>query len=199
MQSDAITPVFVVGCILLSISPFVVAGYMLRQIDQAAKRHEAPVRIWLVDLFSLMFLIQLPLTLISWQTADEIGVVILAVVLFSGVMTLIWWATVKTVSRAGVTMVLWRSAISLVVIPMAYVGSFAIMFTTIALLSDDHDMLVSSRFNLWILESVLIALMMGSILIVKRAVYIADKKQKPARTDSPVALPAGRRRVNWDD
>jgi len=172
---------------------------MLKQIDDAAKRHEAPVKIWLVDLFSLIFLIQLPLTYVSqWQTEVEISVVILMVVLFSAIMTLVWWTTIKTVSRAGITMVLWRSAISLVVIPMAYVGSFAIMAVAISLLNGGKP-IFGQRMSPWIVESVLVALMAGSMLIVKRAVFVADETQKPIPTERPVVPLAGGRQIDWDD
>ncbi len=183
---------FYLGAILLLLSPLFVAGYMLGQIDKAAKRQQAPVKIWLVDLFSLVFLIQIPLALISrWQTEMEIGPLIAIVLLFSGIMTLVWWTTIKTVSQAGITSVFWRSAISLFVIPMAFVGSFAIMIVTLGL--------ADGQAVLWFIDSVLVLMMAGSILIVKRAIFVSKSFQKhdsAKATDVPHIK--GRRR-HWDN
>ncbi len=183
---------FYLGVILLLLSPLFVAGYMLGQIDKAARRQRAPVKIWLVDLFSLVFLIQIPLALISrWQTEMEIGPLIAIVLLFCGIMTLVWWTTIKTVSRAGITSVFWRSAISLFVIPMAFVGSFAIMIITLGL--------ADGQAGLWFIDSVLVLMMACSILIVKRAIFVARSPLKQDRSEDSVAPRPKGRLIRLDD
>ena len=112
--------------ILLSLTlPIVLAIYILRQIDHAAKNRRAKVKIFIVDFFSLIFMIQLPFVLLRDQM-EEPGVIAGAIV-FALVMILVWWTTVRMVSQAGIQTTGWRSLVSIIVIPATYFGAFGLL------------------------------------------------------------------------
>ncbi len=121
----------ILGVILV---PIFFAGFILRLLDKAAKARQRPVRYYLVDFFSLVFLIQIPFALILQMPNRDNFAAALVAGFFGLMMALVWWTTIKTVSRAGIVRVADRSWISLLVIPMMYVGSFAIVGIAITLL-----------------------------------------------------------------
>ena len=162
------------ACIVL---PFVFSGFILHAIDTAAKRRQQPVKIWLVDLFSLMFLVQLPLAILfQFEYEDQRPIFIAAALLTAG-MLLIWWATIKTVSRAGIIHVSDRAWISLLVIPMTYLGSFAIVVVGGNIVTSVPRS--SSDLNLPVLvgiELVLIGLLVFSLFVTRRVVRQSAEK-----------------------
>ena len=105
-------------------APLFFAVYILRHFDYAAKRRRAEVRIFIVDFFSLIFMVQIPLVVLRNQI--DLREFIFFCVTFVLVMILIWWTTVRTVAQAGIQTTGWRTLISIIVIPSTYVGAFGI-------------------------------------------------------------------------
>jgi hypothetical protein len=158
----------IIGGILL---PFVFSGFILHTIDNAAKQRRQPVMIWLIDLFSLMFLVQLPLAILFRFEYEQRQPVVVAAALITGVMLLIWWATTRTVSKAGISRVSDRAWIALLVIPMTYLGSFAIVVIGGCLASSVWGS--SNDFNVPVLagiELALIGLLIFSLHVARRVV-----------------------------
>lgn len=56
------------GVILI---PIFFAGFILRLLDKAAKTRKRPVKIYVVDFFSLLFLMQIPLAITMQQPNRE--------------------------------------------------------------------------------------------------------------------------------
>ena len=113
--------------LLVIVFAMAIAVCILRPIDKAARNRREKFKFVLVDLFSLLFLIQLPLAILGHNFEDEsysYAVVAGALML---TMLLVWWTTVRVVSQAGIQTTSWRALISLIVIPATYIGSFALI------------------------------------------------------------------------
>jgi uncharacterized Tic20 family protein len=94
-------------------------------------------------------------------------------------MALIWWTTIKAVSRAGIDKFAYRFWISLLVIPMTYVGSFAIIAIGVTMNTSRYP------FGALIaIELVLIALLVVSLLVTLRAVKHGELGPE-VQVDSP--------------
>lgn len=153
---------------VLVLAPLWMAGRMLHLLDNAAKERKSPMRLWLVDFFSLLFLIQLPLAMfmpyLNIPTAGRAGVA----VFFSLTVLTVWWCTIKTVSGAGIVSGFWRSVISLFVIPMAYIGSLVLTVTggNIFFLKKTDDWYSTA----WVLEVLLMVALICSVILTRLAI-----------------------------
>ena len=113
--------------------PFVLAGLILQKIDRAAAEFNRPKEFFLVDLFSLMFLIPLPLAF-RHEYEDESLLIGRYIVL--PFMILIWWKTIQAVSAAGIVQTKHRFWIAFWVIPVTFLGSFGMSGLLILMLYD---------------------------------------------------------------
>lgn len=154
----------ILGVVLI---PVYFAGFILRLLDRAAKAQRQTVKIYVVDFFSLLFLMQIPFAILMQQSNNDRLMAIAVSGVFSLLMALVWWTTIRTVSKAGIVRVADRCWISLLVIPMMYVGSFAIIFIGLNIFSRD---LSGFRIDLAVIEVVLVALMLLSLVVTKRAI-----------------------------
>ncbi len=160
--------------------PLVFAGAILRYIDRAARLKNRPVKVHTVDFFSLIFLVQIPMAIaIQVENRGDQAGPILASIGFGAMMALIWWTTIKAVSRAGIDKFAYRFWISLLVIPMTYVGSFAIIAIGVTMNTSRYP------FGALIaIELVLIALLVVSLLVTLRAVKHGELGPE-VQVDSP--------------
>jgi hypothetical protein len=166
-------PIYVLFRVLLALLmlsviliPVVFAGFILRLLDKAAKARRRPVKIYIVDFFSLLFLMQIPLAIMmQLPNRDRVLSTVVSGV-FSLLMALVWWTTIKTVSRAGIVQIADRCWISLLVIPMMYVGSFAIIAIALTIFSNNFS---KFQIDLAVIEAVLVALMFLSLVVTRRA------------------------------
>ena len=157
----------------LVLAPMIVAGRMLHQLDVAAKKRKAPVKVWLVDFFTLLFLVQLPLAFVVKNLGINVRGRAAVAVGLCLVAMLVWWGTVKTISGAGITKVFWRSAISLFAFPMAYLGSFALSINGVHLVNQRaHD----PNYNtVWAIEIGLVILLALSFFLVIQGIHVAQE------------------------
>lgn len=154
----------------LVFGPFIAAGYMLRKLDVAARRNRyRKVRIVLPDIFSLLFLVQLPLSLVL-RFIDDINARAVAAVILCLAMMLVWWTAIKSVDRAGITDVGWRWGVSLVAIPVAFIGSYAMMANGLQLMAVAKSGYRNEMVVAAMLEVVLFVAMVGSFYLVNRAI-----------------------------
>jgi hypothetical protein len=165
----------VVALIAALISPFAFAIYILRSLDLAAKKRRAEYKFFVVDLFSLLFLVQLPLAIIG-PTLSEPGAMIGAGVL-SVAMILVWWTTVNTVSRAGIETTKWRTLISLIVIPSTYIGTFAIIGLSFSLLDPPNGKILTQSIG-WLVFN--ISCLIASLFITRAALRATVEQTRPA-------------------
>ena len=183
-------PVTAILVLMLILIPIIFAGMILNLIDRAARMRQRPVKMYLVDLFSLIFLIQIPWAIrlqlkvqpeqmAAWTTVAAIS---------SAVMVLIWWITITTVSKAGINRVSARAQISILVIPMTYVGSFAmIAIGTIILTSYREQEQPVGGFAA--IEFVLAFLMILSLHVTRRCIQTGDLQQSTTGDNVKVASP----------
>lgn len=118
----------------LLIGPFVYAIFVVRKLDQAARQRKKFVvktkfRFMIVDVLSLILLIQIPFKLLSLGARD--GSVQVLIFLFLAALTLVWFTTIRTVSEAGITTFKWRALVSMILIPTMYIGCFYFSITSI--------------------------------------------------------------------
>ena len=166
---------------LISSIPLIFAALILRVIDIAARQRREPVRLYIVDFFSLIFFIQLPMAIALQTENREQGSAVAVAGIFSALMALVWWTTVKTVSRAGISDSKTRAWISLLVIPMAYVGSFSIIATGIGIGNSQDKQMTATLIAI---EILLIGLMVLSWIVTRRAVRQAELKVDSSADDS---------------
>ncbi len=159
--------------IVLVVAPLAGAATTLRQIDRAAKIHRRPVKILLVDFFSLIFMVQIPWAILIQLNPgrDQLAPAYVVGLVFSSAMILVWWTTIASVSKAGITNVSARAQISLLVIPMTYVGSFAMTAMGFSLLDTSPE---NPVYGLVAIEIVLALLMIISFIVTVRAIRKAD-------------------------
>ncbi len=122
--------------LVLGLAPFFAAAWVLFPLDRLARWKRVRYQFMVVDYFSLVLLIQLPLAAKhaiyapdppSWSAGSYWGFdVILCLV--SG---LIWWTGVRTFGQAGIRDTRTRAILGLVVLPVAFFGAL----TGLALLS----------------------------------------------------------------
>lgn len=158
--------------ILATFLPILFAAVILNRIDRAARIRRQPVNVYLVDLFSLIFLIQIPMAIKLQLKIEDEPATMFAVIVFSLMMLLIWWTTIRAVSKAGIVRVSSRVWISILVIPMTYVGSFAIVALGWSLIANPDPV------DFWILsmvELLLVCLLVASMWISDRC--LKDWKQ----------------------
>ncbi len=153
--------------------------FFLRQIDNAAKKRGAPFGIFLVDLFSLSFMIAIPLAIVTSNGVEfDDRVAPLLTIIGIPTMALVWWTTIRTVSKAGINNSVWRAGVSLIVIPMCYVGNIVIGVLTAGIL---HGEINDTRMIA--LDGLLIALTIASGFIVFGA--LKNAKRSAARPTEP--------------
>jgi hypothetical protein len=122
---------------LVGIAAVTGAG-VLRPLDQAAKKSKLPLQFTLGDFFCLFLLIQLPTGLLHFWLSPledpEIWV-------FDGLAWvccgLMWWVSVRTLSRAGIRNPWHRGVFLVLVLPVAYFGSIvsAILWPVLCVLA----------------------------------------------------------------
>ena len=158
-------------------TPLVLAIYILRSIDLAAKRRQAKVNFFIVDLFSLIFLIQIPFVMMQ----AEIGSVGYYVVIgFSVIASMVvWWVTIRTVSQAGIMGTSWRLAISVVVIPSTFIGSFFLVGSCFVVWWDDEFRLTDAMLTLICLVGLI-----ASFFITRVALTKADQQVDMGSTET---------------
>lgn len=153
---------------LIFLAPIYGAIWILRQLDRAAKQRKGKVKIFLADLFCLFFLFQLPLVLCHDQFDEPLAIMV--AIVFSCLMVLVGWTTIKTVSKAGIQTCGWRSLISLVVIPSTYFGSFVLIAAILSIGNADNK-----YYSVAIATLCAIALI-SSAFITKNALAVAQSE-----------------------
>ena len=160
---------------ILLIGPFAYAIFILRKLDQAAQQRkklvsETKFRFMLVDVFSLILLIQMPFKILSL----DIGAGTVQVLLFFSLvaLALVWFTTIKTVSIAGIATFKWRALVSMILIPTMYIGCFYFSITSISWLTGSP---MSAEMIIWL--GVSLAGMVFSPWIIRGALNSVSQHQ----------------------
>ncbi len=168
-------------------APLCFAVHILRHFDYAAKRRRAEVQIFIVDFFSLIFMVQIPLVVLRSQI-DQRDFIVFCVT-FVLVMILIWWTTVKTVAQAGIQTMGWRALISIIVIPSTYVGAFGIP-SCVAVFTAANETTAPWAFGIGIS---LVFAMLVSLFITKAAMKAIDDQPIHSNLKNETFSP-----IDWD-
>ena len=128
----------VVACLLIG-------AWILWPLDAVATRQRHRVQFTVIDFFGLVFLLQLPMALINLGTPSSMEYNMdgrLLLYILGWIATaLVWWRSVVVFSRAGVTQTKDRALTVFLVLPMAYLGTFAIPVLLGAALLGDYTTL----------------------------------------------------------
>ena len=116
--------------LLCGVAPIFIGVYILAPLDRAARFRNAPFRYTMVDTFGLMFLIQLPMAVVSavvpanngfhGDDSRRLGLFLIAFV----ISTLVWWTAIRTFGKAGVTNNKHRLVLVFFVLPAGYYNAF---------------------------------------------------------------------------
>jgi hypothetical protein len=118
----------VITCILIG-------AWILWPLDTVAAHRRRPVQFTVIDFLGLVFLLQLPMALINLGTGMHAGMRgdQLAMYVLAWIGTaLVWWRSIVVFSRAGVTQAKDRALTVFLVLPMAYLGTFAVPILLVA-------------------------------------------------------------------
>ena len=143
--------------------------WILGPLDRAAWRRKHAVQFTMLDFLSLVFLLQLPLAVVHANLIDvrprSVGVLdgfgCLAV-------SLIWWGSVRTLSRAGIHAPWRRFALVAVCIPLAYVGTFALPLVTVLLFTALADPTALGRGRVVVSSSAALVILVCGLFLVGR-------------------------------
>jgi hypothetical protein len=112
--------------------------WVLGPIERAAKeRDHRSKQFFLSDLFCLFVLAQLPAGMVHWAASDDpiAHCEIVCQILVGGLAVWLWWRCVGLLSCAGVTVVLHRCVVLVVVLPAGLLGGIAMAFIPIMALA----------------------------------------------------------------
>lgn len=158
--------------------------WVFNPLERAARRRELPPQYSIADFLCLFFLIQLPMALVhgyfggaeSRRAADELDRVapwiLDAFAWFAcGMM---WWLSVRTLSRAGIRNPWSRAIFLVVVVPVALVGALGIPILSAVIVTDLGSLAPFSWWSLvLLLELALIAAVLGCGKYTRRIVAAA--------------------------
>ncbi len=121
----------VIGLVAIAVA---IGAWILRPLDQAAKSSVRAPQFTLVDFLCLFVLIQLPTGLIhGWlRGTDYPGIWVLDGFGW-GSCGMMWWISVRTLSRAGIQNPWHRGTFLLSALPLAFFGSIATPFIVLLL------------------------------------------------------------------
>ncbi len=139
------------ACILCPAAPLAVGGlalaigrWIFNPVDRTARGRQFPPQYSIADFLCLFFLIQLPMALVHGYLGgtesrrpgaelDRAAPWILDVFAWFA-CGMMWWLSVRTLSRAGIRNPWSRAIFLVIVIPVALVGALGIPIVTIAIL-----------------------------------------------------------------
>lgn len=109
--------------------PIATGIWILRPLDLAAKFKRKPTRFTILDFFGLVFLVQIPMALVHATLSRDDETLLYWVFMVLGwiASVAVWAMAVKTFSNAGIEAVWTRAALVFFVLPMAYMGTFAVV------------------------------------------------------------------------
>jgi hypothetical protein len=182
------------GCgvpLLLIFIGVTAARWVLGPLDRAAKNHQHPRQFTLADFLCLFVQIQLTLAgpaLAFRQMEDKATVAKIAAVII-GLVLLVWWTGVRTLSRAGVHDTLGRALTLTVAIPFGYAFSIAVSILPIGVVASLAD---GPRPNL-ALAGILFLAELAIILLVIALGYMTRRilatAQRQGETTPPEQQP----------
>jgi hypothetical protein len=137
-----VTGLMSIGVVLtVLLSPLLLAAWILIPLDRMARQRKVRCQFQLVDYFSLILLIQIPLAVkaalhndSSFDRPMQDSWVL--VVVFCCVSTLIWWTGVRTFGQAGIQQTRARAILGLLVLPLSYFGTLLAVSLIFSLGSD---------------------------------------------------------------
>jgi hypothetical protein len=167
--------------------------WVLGPIGRAAKNRSYPVQFTLADFLCLFVLVQLalagPAILLrrSNERNDPVTTACTLVAAIVGLMVLLWWSGVRTLSRAGIHNTFARAVTLTIAIPFGYGFSIALAVVPIAffvsLAKEDGNFSIAGY--LFLAELALVALVWALGLITRRIVA----KAQPPSSDLPLSEP----------
>ncbi|MEN6449971.1 MAG: hypothetical protein ABFC96_05740 [Thermoguttaceae bacterium] len=167
--------------IVMLVTPVACLRWVLGPLDRAAKDHQFPVQFSLADLLCLFVLVQLPLGGLHFALRGEKvepGFLIADAAVI-GVSAAVWWTYVRTLSRAGIHVVSHRCIALTIVLPIAFVGSIAVVALPpigLELASGGH---VSLGVALVLAELPLFGVLYGRAKFTRSIVAPAEAQRKP--------------------
>jgi uncharacterized membrane protein YidH (DUF202 family) len=103
--------------------------YVLRPLDRAAKKNKCPTRFTIVDFLALIAHLSVPLALFtkfSRGSSGAEGALIMLAGFGCFAAALIWWGTVKTAARAGITDPKKRFFMIALIVPITFCAAIVV-------------------------------------------------------------------------
>lgn len=178
------------ACVLVLAAPLAVTclamaigRWVFHPVEWAAQQRELPPQYSIADFLCLFFLIQLPMALVhgyvggaeSRRPGDELDRaapwILDAFAWFAcGMM---WWLSVRTLSRAGIRNPWSRAIFLVVVVPVALVGALGIPILSAIILTGLGRLAPLALWGLVLLELVLVGAVFGCGKYTRRIVAAA--------------------------
>jgi hypothetical protein len=115
--------ILVIGAVAAGVALLGVVGtWIVGPMDKAARNIQAPTQFYVSDALGLALLLQLATLLPAWiirHSPGQISTAVFVGALVWGATAIIWWASIGSMSRAGVRQLSKRFVFSVVVLPLA--------------------------------------------------------------------------------
>jgi hypothetical protein len=178
----------------LFLSLYLPIRWVLGPLDRAAKNRRYPIQFSLADFLCLFVQIQLLLAwpALAFRESQDKTAMACVTVLVVGLVLLIWWTGVHTLSRAGVHGTFGRAFTLTVSIPFGYAFSIAIPmlpFVIFALFQERHEPIVGLAGVLSLIEVAVIVLVVVLGFVTRRILATALQEEEPMLDESePLVL-----------
>jgi hypothetical protein len=178
------------ACVLVLAAPLAVTCLAMavgrcvfHPVELAAQQRELPPQYSIADFLCLFFLIQLPMALVHGYFRGEGSRFVVNELERAGPWILdafawfacgmMWWLSVRALSRAGIRNPWSRAIFLVVVVPVALVGALGIPIVSIAIVAGLGSLAPLSLWGLVLLELVLVGAVFGSGKYTRRIVAAA--------------------------
>jgi hypothetical protein len=193
----------ILGILLICVVPFVAVSaafaavkWVLGPLDRAAKNRNYPIQFSLADFLCLFVQVQLVL---AWpaqlfrQTPNEktVGALAIIIAILMGLVLLVWWTGVRTLSRAGVHGTLARAFTLTVSIPFGYTFSIAVPMLPFGIFASLTDWPAPrlAQAGLFFLAELAVILVVVGLGFMTRRILATAQRQRDATTRKEPAPP----------
>ncbi len=164
-----------------------IGRWIFNPVEQAARKREFPPQYSIADFLCLFFLIQLPMALVhgyfgGGRSRFVVGELARAAPWILDIFAwfacgMMWWLSVRTLSRAGVRNPRSRAIFLVVVVPVALVGALGIPIVSIAMVAGADSLPPPTLWGLSLLGVVLVGAVVACGKYTRRIVAEEAKSE----------------------